>query len=126
MADDPVAALTDKLREFERATTVAVTGKGDAAQNAIVEKIVLWNQIVAMFRVLQDVPPFDSQDLVYEMLHERIRKAGSLRAAARFYGVSAPYLHDVVRCNRLPGEKLCRAMGIIRRVETKITYDLPE
>lgn len=59
-------------------------------------------------------------ETVLTRLEEEIKRAGSLRACARKFGVSAAYLSDVRRGFRHPGVKILRRLGI-RRTVRRIT-----
>ena len=53
-------------------------------------------------------------------IRQEIRKRASestLTDAAKAYGVSVQYLHDVVKNRRKPGRKLLKGMGLTKRVE---------
>lgn len=58
-------------------------------------------------RVSDEIGPND----VRGMLHNAIQDAGSLRAAATRFKVSAAYLSDVMLHRRQPGAKLAKALG---------------
>lgn len=63
-------------------------------------------------------------DAVLERIAGRVETFPSMRAAARRWGVSAPYLSDVLLRRRAPGPKILRHFGIRveRRVTTTYTY----
>jgi hypothetical protein len=46
-----------------------------------------------------------------EVLRQRVDVLGSQRRAAQVFGVSGPYLCDVLLGRRLPAEKLLTALG---------------
>jgi transcriptional regulator with XRE-family HTH domain len=52
------------------------------------------------------------------------RKAGrSLRAIAQEIGVTAPYIHDILRGRRDPGPKVLEYLGLEKTVKpARITY----
>ena len=49
---------------------------------------------------------------VRRILSEACRKAGSQVAWAQAHGVSAPYVNDVLRGNREPGNKILDALEL--------------
>lgn len=55
------------------------------------------------------------QDII-DRLHVAIAKAGSQRAFAQQYKLSAAYVNDVVRRRREPGQKILDALGVDRVV----------
>jgi transcriptional regulator with XRE-family HTH domain len=54
-------------------------------------------------------------------LRKQISKA-SLRKVAIEIGISAPYLSDVMRGNRLPGPKVLKYLGLRRVITKQVQY----
>lgn len=53
---------------------------------------------------------------VMDMLRERLDEAGSQKQLAAEFGVSTPYLHDVLHGRRLPADAVLDALGLERVV----------
>lgn len=64
--------------------------------------------------------------LLMDAIEQAVVKHGSLRRAATALGVSAAFLSDIRLGRREAGPKLCRALGLKRRVRVERTtfYDL--
>lgn len=58
-----------------------------------------------------------TEDDVRALLLRETERAGSQRAWAARHGVSAPYVHDVIRGKRAPGRKMLAILGL-RRIAT--------
>lgn len=58
-------------------------------------------------------------DEVREVVGRLARQAGSLRALARSWGVSAAYLSDVLAGNRTPGPSILKRLGLSRVVRVE-------
>jgi hypothetical protein len=61
---------------------------------------------------------------VVEMVEAAIARAGSVRALARRWKVSAAYLSDIRHGRRAPGVKVLRRIGITAHVQREVTYTL--
>lgn len=64
-----------------------------------------------------------NKDNFVQYLSFLAQQHGSQRAAAQAWGISAPYLTDVLKGRREPGAKLLQALGI--RKEVTYVEDLP-
>lgn len=62
-----------------------------------------------------------TQGQVVALIREKIEEAGSLRQLAIKWGISAPYLSDVVNGRRAPGPKITKHLGL-KGVRT-VTYE---
>ena len=70
---------------------------------------------------LANIRTMMNEDAFITALRRR-RGSKSLRQFARELGISAPYLHDVLRGSRNPGPKLLRALGLERSIERRVKY----
>ena len=54
-----------------------------------------------------------------------IRKQGqqSLRGYAKELGISAPYLSDILRCNREPGPKILKLLQLRKIKSVNVVYE---
>jgi len=59
---------------------------------------------------------------VRALIGDQIERKGSLRALARKWNVSAPYLSDILRGRRNPGPKVLKHLGLVATVERKVIY----
>lgn len=57
-----------------------------------------------------------------DFLKAEVKKMGSARTAARKLGVSAVYLCDILNGNRPAGDKICKALGVVRSVKVTREY----
>ena len=55
-------------------------------------------------------------DSVRAHMRHAIRLLGSQKAAAKRWGISPQYLHDVINGRRQPGKSVCDALGFERVV----------
>ena len=53
-----------------------------------------------------------SEQEVLDIIRQAVDRAGSQKAFAELCGVSAPYLSDVLKGNRSPGERILNQLGI--------------
>ena len=63
-----------------------------------------------------------TEDDVRLMLRQRVEKAGGQRALAREFGVSAPYLNDILFGRRGFSDAICAKLGLARTVTYAVTY----
>ena len=66
------------------------------------------------------MPKQFTQDDVLAVIRKEV-EASSLRKTAERIGVSAPFLSDVLRGNRLISETVAEAFGFVREMETVTT-----
>ena len=62
-----------------------------------------------------------NESQVIDRVRREVERAGSMRALAREWGVSPPYLSDVLNRRRTPGPSVLVPLGL-RRVR-KVTYE---
>jgi hypothetical protein len=55
-------------------------------------------------------------DQVRELLRKGCEEAGGQSAWARKHGLAQPFVSDVLKGKREPGDKLCKALGIEREI----------
>lgn len=75
-------------------------------------------------RTAQPVAQPINKGEIYRRLERRIQQAGSLTLAARVMGISPQLLSAVLGEKRDVGPKLLKALGIRRKVQRVITYEL--
>lgn len=63
-----------------------------------------------------------TEDQVYQLLLEQIKRAGGQRAFAQALGVTPSYINDVVNKRRLMSDRILAAIGI----ERQVTYTFHE
>jgi Helix-turn-helix len=64
-----------------------------------------------------------------EYLDFLVRAQGSQAAAAAAWGISKPYLSDILHGRRLPGPKLLKALGVrreVRYLEDAVLREVPQ
>lgn len=70
--------------------------------------------------VQNGLPPVGmTADEVRAVVSRMAMRAGSLRALARSWGVSAAYLSDILAGNRTPGPSVLRHLGLTRTVRVE-------
>lgn len=55
-----------------------------------------------------------SEAEVRQTVHDRVVRAGSMRAAAREFGVTVSYVSDLLNGRRAPGPKILGPLGLER------------
>lgn len=61
----------------------------------------------------------DEQQVI-ERIKREVKRAGSYRALGREWGITPPYICDLIHGRRSPGAKVLKALGL-RKIKT-VTY----
>ena len=59
---------------------------------------------------------------VHRMIEREVDKAGGIRALARKWRLSAPYISDVLKCRRHPGPSILKHFGLVAFRTVKVEY----
>lgn len=62
-------------------------------------------------------------DEILRRVQQELEKAGGLRALARKWKLSAPYISDVLRCRRHPGPSILKHFGLVALREVIVRYE---
>ncbi len=61
-------------------------------------------------------------DSIHRLIEQEIEKAGSLRALARKWKLSAPYISDVLKFRRHPGPAILERFGLVALRTVSVRY----